>query len=98
MHKFKEFVERATPKIYAFNSVKKQAIEGVNLGKVELTEIEKLKTDLKREKSLKEKYRSERDDAKNAQKELEALNSTLMFRLYELQEELGRKKLVNISD
>jgi hypothetical protein len=97
VHKFKEFVERATPKIDDYNSAKKQAIEGVSFGEVELTEIEKLKADLKREKSLKERYRLERDDAKAAQKELEALNSTLMFRLYELQEELGRKSLVSIS-
>jgi hypothetical protein len=97
VHKFKEFVERATPKIDAFNKTKKQAFEGANLGGVTLTETEKLKADLKREKALKEKYRSERDDAKTAQKEMEALNATLMFRLYELQEELGRKSLVSIS-
>ena len=97
VHKFKEFVERATPKIDTFNKTKKQAIEGMDLGEAELTEVEKLKADLKREKALKEKYRSERDDAKTAQKEMEALNATLMFRLYELQEELGRKRLVSIS-
>lgn len=50
--------------------------------------IDKLKSEKNKEQRLKEKYRHERDDARKVQSELEVINNTLMFRLYELQEEV----------
>jgi hypothetical protein len=66
--------------------------------KICLTKEEALRADFNREKRLKEQYREERDDALKARKELEALNNTLMYRLYELQQELSSQNLLSIKD
>lgn len=100
IHKFTDFVrDEANPRIKAYNEKlsalisKGQAIEN---GGGELSEVDKLKADLKREKGLKEKYRKELDDAKECKKEVEQLNVSLMFRLYELQNELRINKVVRL--
>ncbi|HDV2945314.1 TPA: hypothetical protein RHZ88_004254, partial [Escherichia coli] len=62
-----------------------------------LTEKEKHKARMKKEVKLKEQYRQERDDLKTINKELETQISSLMFRLYELQEQLNVQNVVKIS-
>ncbi|ENA23900.1 hypothetical protein ECP029943810_1318 [Escherichia coli P0299438.10] len=52
---------------------------------------------MKKEVKLKEQYRQERDDLKTINKELETQISSLMFRLYELQEQLNVQNVVKIS-
>ncbi|MCV6039105.1 hypothetical protein OFP00_39095, partial [Escherichia coli] len=47
------------------------------------------RVELNREKELKEEYRRERDEALAINTELETLNKSLMFRIYELQEQLS---------
>lgn len=66
--------------------------EGLNFTKEEM-----LKAALKREQRLKESYRQERNDIRKINTELEILNSTLMYRLYELQNELHYMKVTYIS-
>ncbi|EDM67230.1 hypothetical protein PE36_22620, partial [Moritella sp. PE36] len=65
-----------------------------SLTEPELTEAESFRVELNRVNRLKDRYRQERGDARKAQKELEALNNTLMYRLFELQEELRIKNNV----
>ncbi|EKF9518580.1 TPA: hypothetical protein ACGGS8_003027 [Vibrio cholerae] len=47
-----------------------------------------LKDELRKQIELKEGYRTERDEALAINDGLEALNKSLMFRVYELQQEL----------
>jgi hypothetical protein len=85
-------------KIDGYNNNKNKALEGgVVLPEVNLTPYEKLKIELKREIGLKKRYRQERDDARKAKKELEAVHNTLLFRVYDLQEELRPLKVVSIN-
>ena len=78
--------------------MKDRAIDGeLTLSQVELSEREKWRIELQREKRLKEQYRKQRDDARKAQAELHKLNGTLTFRLYELQEEIQRYKVVSMQ-
>jgi|TARA_R110002124_G_scaffold229698_1_gene394845 hypothetical protein len=89
IHKFPDFCEKATPQIDEFNKNRDAKLEGgVILPTLNVTLEESLKADLKREKCLKEKYRQERDDYKKAKGDLEALCNSLMFRNYELQQDL----------
>lgn len=82
IHKFVDFVENeANPKIKAYND----KLESPSQQTENVSEIDKLKAELKRERALKEQYRKERDDSRSALVEVETLNSTLMFRLHELQ-------------
>lgn len=98
INKFPDFVDEIGPKIDEYNQNKTRALEsGVILPSVTLTPLESIKADLKREQKLKVKYRTERDDEKKAKVELEALNNSLLFRVYELQEELRYFKVVPIS-
>lgn len=98
IHKFKEFVEYAKPIIEKQNEAKDRAVDGeLTLTKVELSEREKWRIDLQREKRLKEQYRKERDDARKALAELHKLNGTLTFRLFELQEEIQIYKVVSMQ-
>ncbi|WP_261882298.1 hypothetical protein [Vibrio pelagius] len=93
VHKFHDFIAYANPIIAEFNEEKRKLVEeGFSISDIQLTELEKLKAEKKRERQLKEKYKHERDDARKAKVELEALNNSLMFRLYELQEELAHIK------
>lgn len=87
VHKFKDFVDRATPQIEKYNQYAHEIETGMELDDSQLDEVSRLKFQLKKEKRLKEQYRFERDNAVVIQKELEQLNSALMFRVYELQEE-----------
>jgi len=94
IHKFPGFIEYASPIIKKYNENKRRAVEGgIIADSIELTEIEKLKSEIKREVALKRKYKQERDDAKKIQEILESDYNTLMFRVYELQEELRHYKV-----
>lgn len=99
IHKFKSFInDIANPAIKKYNnSLDNSKIDSLSTLSAETetetsTEaiiVDKLKADLKREINLKVKYRKERDDLDARLKELETLNNSLMYRVYELQEELG---------
>ncbi|MCV5991497.1 hypothetical protein OFO94_36090, partial [Escherichia coli] len=54
----------------------------------DMSEIDRLKDELRKQIELKEAYRTERDEALATNDELEVLNKSLMFRVYELQQEL----------
>ncbi|HBK3326026.1 TPA: hypothetical protein KDX74_003605 [Vibrio parahaemolyticus] len=90
IHKFKEFVDKvANPAIEAYNEI----LDNPELFVVaplteDMSEIDRLKADLKKQTELKEDYRAERDEALAINDELEALNKSLMFRVFELQQEL----------
>ena len=96
IHKFPDVVERVKPQIEEFNTTSKQTESEIILDESSPDEITRLKAQLKKEKRLKEQYRTERDEAKLIQKELETLNSSLMFRLHELQEETRHNNVVSL--
>jgi hypothetical protein len=99
IHKFKDFVvNEASPAIEEFNKNYDPLAEKLKSEVTEdLSEIDKLRARLKKEVGLKEQYRSERDEEKKINKMLEQQNSALMFRAYELQEDLRRDKVVSFS-
>lgn len=90
VHKFKEFVAYAKPVIDEFNLNRDKAmITGLDIElDVPLSEIDKLKAQLKKAEELKDKYRVERNNAIEARKQLEAENATLLYRVFDLQQEL----------
>lgn len=90
IHKFPAFVEFAKPLINEFNLKREMAIvNGFNIDVVTpLSDLDKLKSDIARERKLKDKYRLERDNAIVARKLLEEKYSMLIFRFFELQDEL----------
>jgi hypothetical protein len=93
VYKFSAFLKHAEPIIANYNNNWHQSMEeGISVDEVPVSELDKLKSEKLREKRLKEKYKKERDDAVKAKVELEAVNNTLMFRLYELQEKLSSLK------
>lgn len=95
---FEELRKEFQPIIDNHNTNKNKALEGgVILPEVNLTAEESLQRELKREIGLKERYRQERNDAREAKKELEAMHNTLLFRIYDLQEELRPIKVVPIN-
>jgi len=96
IHKFKDFVDDiANPAIEKFN---KEYDPNTSENDDEpSSDVEKLQKKLKKEIALKTKYRKERDEAIMIQKELETLNSTLMFRVYELQEKLRSNNIIELS-
>ncbi len=95
---FKDFRDEVEPEIDEYNNKKYQALEGgIVLPEVILTSEEKLKIELKREIGLKKRYMQERDDARSAQKEMEGMHNTLLFRIYDLQEELRPTKVAPIK-
>ncbi|MEZ8927873.1 hypothetical protein AB6D87_24580 [Vibrio lentus] len=65
--------------------------------KEELTEIDLLKRKLKKEQELKVKYRIERDEAVLKEKMAKKLANDLMFRVYELQDEVRMGDVVSIT-
>jgi hypothetical protein len=84
IHKFKDFInDEANPAIEAYNANYSPLSDELEIDSEDLTEVDKLKTKLKKEIALKERYRHERDDALATKKLLEAENSKLMFRVYE---------------
>ncbi|UDM64320.1 hypothetical protein KIJ96_20315 (plasmid) [Pseudoalteromonas piscicida] len=94
IYKFEDFVEQeAKPAIEAFNTNYDPVKAKLQLNNNELSDIDKLKLKIKKEAALKKQYRQERDNMLTINKELEAQNCSLMFRLYELQE---REKLRNV--
>jgi len=98
IHKFPTFVNYATPIIDKHNENRCQSVEGDFLGQNNtLSEVEKLKIDIQREEKLKKKYKQERDDARKIKVILESEYNTLMFRLYELQDELRHYKTTPIA-
>ena len=99
IHKFDSFVENeATPAIEEFNKNYDPLAEQLTSEvKEDLTETEKLKAKLKKEIALKEQYRNERDEYKLINKELEHQNNSLMFRVYELQDEVRNNIVVSIT-
>lgn len=96
VHKFKEFVAYAKPVIEKYNLNREKAMAtGLDLEvETPLNEIDALKAKLKKVEALKDKYRMERDDAIEARKILEHKYSELMFRAYDMQEELQSKNEV----
>ncbi|MDE9383457.1 hypothetical protein PZ937_21965 [Vibrio alginolyticus] len=91
IHKFKEFVDKvANPAIETYNEMldNPKSSEVDKLITEDTSEIDKLKDELRKQIELKEGYRTERDEALAINDELEALNKSLMFRVYELQQEL----------
>lgn len=97
IHKFEDFVEHeAKPAIEAFNANYDPVKAKLLLNNDELTETEELKLKLKKEVALKEQYRQERNDIRAINKELETQNSSLMFRLYELQEQVNLHNVVQL--
>ncbi|MCC4236240.1 hypothetical protein LL266_06820 [Vibrio anguillarum] len=99
IHKFPDFVEYAKPIIDKYNKNRTKTInDSFSIEESKLTDEERLKAELNREKKLKQRYLLERNDAIKAQKELEKLNNTLMFRVFELQEILRAKNGGNIID
>ncbi|MDO6542552.1 hypothetical protein [Photobacterium sanguinicancri] len=96
IHKFKEFIAYAKPVINEYNLNRDKVLK-VGLA-IELdatfSDIDKLKARLNKANALKGKYRVERDNAIAARKQLEAENSTLRFRVFDLQQELLEQKSV----
>ena len=100
IHKFKDFIEEeANPAIESFNKaydpVAAKALAESEEG--ELTNEVKLKRELKAQERLKKEYKEERDELKVINQMLEEQNSSLMFRIYELQQELAVDNVVSIS-
>ncbi|MBB1390799.1 hypothetical protein H5185_15445 [Shewanella sp. SG44-6] len=90
VHKFKEFVTYAKPVIDEYNLSRDKAMTtGLDIElDVPLPELDRLKQQLKKANELKDKYRTQRDNAIEARKLLEAENARLRFRVFDLQQEL----------
>ncbi|MFB1072531.1 hypothetical protein [Vibrio diabolicus] len=91
IHKFKAFVEEiANPAIEELNNrTDSSEVEDSSPETEDISEIDRLRAELKRERELKGDYRRERDEALAINTELEILNKSLMFRVFELQQELA---------
>ncbi|MEZ9796900.1 hypothetical protein AB4279_07700 [Vibrio cyclitrophicus] len=91
IHKFKAFInDIALPAIEEYN----QGLKSLNDETLSTSPLsiaptieDKLKAERDREKRLKNKYRKKSEELETKVKELEAINNTLMFRLYEVQSE-----------
>jgi len=94
IHKFKDFVSYAKPIIEEYNlNREKTMVTGLDIKiNAPLSELDNLKAKLKRAEELKSKYRIKLDNATEARKQLEQKVSALMFRVYELQDELQQHK------
>ncbi|EPP2131810.1 hypothetical protein ACUNB4_004705 [Vibrio alginolyticus] len=92
IHKCKDFVENvANPAIEKYNGSMgySEQSEQITSGSKDMSELDKLRAELNRERELKNEYRWERDEALAINTKLETLNKSLMFRVYELQEQLS---------
>lgn len=96
VHKFKEFVDYAKPVVDEYNLNRDKAMTtGLDIElDVHLSELDRLKHDLKKANDLKDKYRVQRNNAIEARKQLEAENARLRFRVFDLQQELLDKNSV----
>ncbi|MEZ8745320.1 hypothetical protein AB4189_16670 [Vibrio sp. 10N.286.49.E1] len=90
VHKFKKFVDYAQPVIDEYNFNRDKAMTtGLDIElDVPLSELDRLKHELKKANELKDKYRVQRNNAIEARKQLEAENARLRFRVFDLQQEL----------
>lgn len=94
IHKFPKFLAYAKPLIDEYNLNRdKSIVTGLDVG-TPLSEMDRLKARLIRERKLKEKYRLERDNAIKARKLLESQLSKLAYRVYELQEDKLNNEIV----
>ncbi|HAS3630048.1 hypothetical protein [Vibrio cholerae] len=92
IHKFKDFVEKvANPAIEKYNASLDDTIQSEQMASEsdDMREINSLRAELNREKELKNQYRWERDEALAINTKVETLNKSLMFRVYELQEQIS---------
>ncbi|ENO0731621.1 hypothetical protein ACA508_002885 [Vibrio parahaemolyticus] len=92
IHKFKDFVENvANPAIEKYNGSLDDTEQSEQMASEseDMSELDKLRAELNRERELKNEYRWERDEALAINTKLETLNKSLMFRVYELQEQLS---------
>lgn len=89
VHKFPDFVAHARPLLESFNHNREKSMAlGLSVEiNTPLSEIDKLKSELQRERALKEKYRKERDNAIRARSLLEQEYSKIIKRVADLQEE-----------
>lgn len=94
IHKFKKFIDDVAEKaIENYNNpeISKPDTPDLSENVVEtedISELEKLREELKHQIDLKEDYRKERNELLAINDELEVLNKSLMFRVYELQQEI----------
>jgi hypothetical protein len=96
--KFAHWVEeKGTPAIKKFTEEYDPLKFELSHGKEELTEVEALKAKLKKEQKLKKEYMIERDEALAKEKLAKKLTNDLMFRVYELQDEVRRGNVVGIN-
>mgnify|MGYP000007433918 FL=1 len=100
VHKFPDFVAYAKPIIDKYNENRQSFSDVSKVDEVIYSDLDKLRLAKFREERLKIKYRQERNDAIKIQCELETINNTLMFRVFELQNEMALLKgtVVNIND
>ncbi len=94
VHKFTDFVDHAKPIIDEYNEKHDKAMASgldIEIG-ASLSEIDTLRAKLKKTEALKNRYRTERDNAIAARKVVEGKYSELLFRVYDLQEDLQRSK------
>jgi hypothetical protein len=89
IHKFPDFVEYAKPLIEKFNENRERLmIVGLDIEiNTSLSEVDRLKSELQRERALKQKYRKDRDNAIQARSLLEQAYSELVKRVADLQDE-----------
>ncbi|EJE8579504.1 hypothetical protein M5219_002388 [Vibrio vulnificus] len=89
IHKFKKFIDDvAAPAIKKYNEKldNPESLDQVaDLDKID--ELEQIKAELRLQTELKDAYRKERDEVIIINDQLEALNKSLMFRVYELQQQ-----------
>ncbi len=99
IHKFKAFIENeANPAIKKYNQCYDPQAEKLKLeSETDSCEVDRLKAKLKKQEALKEQYRKEREEYKKINKILEQQNSSLMFRIYELQNEVRSSNVVRIA-
>lgn len=85
IHKFESFVEYANPIIKKFNDERGDAAYIPPMQSENLSEIERLKLDLKHEKKLKNEYRLDKIDLQKRFDILEEKYESLVFQLFKLQ-------------
>ena len=89
IHKFPEFVKEAELAIAAYGSEHGDTyVEGLVENKVDDSPTGQLKRKLKTETNLKNTYKQQRDDFKALADILVEKEASLMFRVFELQEEI----------
>ena len=93
IHKFKSFIDEvANPAIERYNNdinIPNSPIQATAPNDVNI--ISALNVKFKREERLKNKYRKENEDLQKQVEELGSLNRSLMFRIYELQQNYSER-------